>query len=248
MLPRRPRRWRRRRTARPIPIRRSRGLPSPASQQLPHFLRSVFLVPPDDIRLGHSLESQFVNLHVRPEGDESHQTILGQQIQNLLNAIRQLRQLLDVRAGIDAEDEGRRTRGRNAGKFVFARCELRDQFCGQVRLADVLGVVRGEMIPRQAEWADPQLGSIVDLAVGVQDRMAGGGGAADGVVLEGRGWGAVGRELFEGSVEGADGGDASRGFEARGGPNVEREASACGFFGVGHVPVIALHGEQSLWS
>lgn len=147
-----------------------------------------------------------------------------------------------MRAGVDAEHEGRGTRGRDAGEFVLARGELRDQFGGQVRLADVLGVVRGEMIPREAEGTDPQFGSIVDLTVGVQDRMAGGGGAADGVVLESRGRGAVGWELFEGGVQGADGGHASGGFEAGGGPNVEGEAGARGFFGVGHVPVITLHG------
>ena len=71
--------------------------------------------------------------------------------------------------------------------------------------------------------------------------MTRGGRASDGIVLEGGGRRARGGQLFERRDEGADGGDAAGGFEAGGGPAVEGEAGAAGFFGGGYVPVF-VHG------
>lgn len=97
------------------------------------------------------------------------------------------------------------------------------------------------MIPRQAERTDPELRPEVDLAERVEDGVAGGRGAADGVVLEGGGRGGRGGQFLEGGVEGADGSDASSGFETGGGPAVEGEAGSGRFFRVGYVPVLLLH-------
>ena len=71
--------------------------------------------------------------------------------------------------------------------------------------------------------------------------MACGRGASDGVVLQCRGRGAVGRELLERGVERANGGDASGGLETVGGPTVEAEAGARLLLGGGDVPMLALH-------
>ena len=147
-----------------------------------------------------------------------------------------------MRAGINAKYKRRGTRRRNTRQFVLAATELRNELRRQIRLANVLRIMRWEMIPRQAKGTDPQFGPKIDLTVGIQDCMASGGGAADGVVLQCRGWGAVGWEFFEGGVERADGSDAAGGFEAGGRPAMEGEAGAGGFLGVAHVPVFSLHG------
>jgi len=175
-------------------------------------------------------------------GNHSSQAVLREQIQDLLYRVGQLRQFLHVGARVDAEDERGRARRRDGRQLVLARGELRYQFRGQVRLGDVLGVVRREVVPRQAEGADPQFGAVVDLAVRVEDDVARGGRAADWIVGQRRGRGAVGRELLERGVTGADGGDAAGRLEAGGGPAVEGEPGARLLLGGGDVPVLALHG------
>ena len=153
-----------------------------------------------------------------------------------------------MHTSVNAEYKRRRTRGWNAGQFVLARGKLGNQFGGEIRLADILGIVRWKMIPRQAKWTDPQLGTVVYLTIGIQHRMASGGGASNGIVLKGGRGSAVGRELFEGGVERADGGDAAGGFEAGGRPTVEGEAGSAGLFRVSDVPVLALHlGVWLVW-
>lgn len=49
-----------------------------ASEQLSYFGGSVFFVASNDIGFGKALESQFVNLDVGPEGDETHEAVLGE--------------------------------------------------------------------------------------------------------------------------------------------------------------------------
>lgn len=148
---------------------------------------------------------------------------------------------------IHTKQKTRRTRHRHARQLVLATHKLRNQLGRQIRLADILGVMRRKVIARQTKRTHPQLGAEVDLAVRIEDGVTSGRGAADGVVLEGRGGGGGGGQLFEGGVERADGGDAAGGFEAGGGPAVEGEAGAGRFFGVGYVPVLFLHRGGLVW-
>lgn len=68
--------------------------------------------------------------YIRTECDQPNQAILREQIQHLLNRVGEVRELLDVRASVDAEYECGRTGGRDVGEFVLARCELRNEFGG----------------------------------------------------------------------------------------------------------------------
>ena len=156
-----------------------------AAQQLPDLARAVLLVAAQHVRLGDAAEAQFVDLDVGAEGDETDEGVVGEEVDGLLEAVGQLGQLLGHGARVDAEQEGRRSGRRDAGKLVLARGVLRDELGGEVGLADVLAVVRGEVIPREAERTNPKLGAEVHLAVRVEDGVARGRAAADGVVLEG---------------------------------------------------------------
>ena len=157
---------------------------------------------------------------------------------------------------IDAKHKARRPRHRHTGQLILATDKLRNQFGRQILLADILGVMRGEMIPRQTERTDPQLRPKVHLTVRIEDGVTCGRGAADGIVIEGGGGGGRGGQFLEGGtaggasgrgcgvvgggVEGADGSDASCGFETGGGPAVEGEAGSGCFFRVVY-PVLLLH-------
>ena len=229
----------------PASPRRRRHDPAVATQELPDLLGSVLLVAPDHVRLRQSLESQLVNLNVRPEGDEPHEAVLRQQVQRLLYRVGELGELLHVHARVEAEDEGGRAGVRDARQLVLARRELGHELGGQGHLRSVLGVVRREVIAGEAEGARPQLRAVIDLAVRIQHRVAGGGRAADGIVLQSHGGGAVGRELLEGGVQGADGGDASRRLEAGRRPAVEGEAGTALLLALGDVPVlVSLHDDR----
>ncbi len=213
------------------------------AEQFLDFPRGVLLIPPQHIILLHALEAQLVHLHIGPKRDQSHQTVLRQQIERLRDAVRQLGQLLLMRANVHHKDEHRRTRVGNArgGEFVFAACELRNQLGGQVLFGDVVGIVRREVIAGVAEGTYPEFGSEVHLAVRIEDGRAGRVGAADGFVREGGGGRRGGGECGQGSVQGADGGDDACGFQTRGRPCVERETDAVRLFPRCYVPPLFLH-------
>ena len=213
-----------------------------AAQQLPDPARAVLLVAPQHVRLGDAAEAQLVDLHVGAEGDETDEGVVGEEVDGLLEAVGQLGQLLGHGARVDAEQKGRRTRRGDAGQLVLARGVLRDELGGEVGLADVLAVVGGEVIPRQAERAHPQLGAEVHLAVRVEDGVARGRAAADGIVLEGLRRGAGRRQLLEGRHQGADGSDAAGRLQPARRPAVEGEAGAALLLRRGHVPRLLLHG------
>ena len=213
-----------------------------AAQQLPDLPRPVFLVAADDVGLGHPREAQLVDLDVGPEGDQAHPGVPGEEVDGLLQGVCQLRQLLGHGAGVDDEEEGGRAGVGDRGQLVLRRAVLRDDLGGEVGFADVLGVVGGEVVAGQAERAGPELAAEVDLAVRVEDRLAGRGGAADGIVLEGRGRGAGGRKLAERAVERPHRRHAAGRLEARRRPAVEGQAGPRRLLRRGHVPRLVLHG------
>jgi hypothetical protein len=81
-----------------------------------------------------------------------------------------------------------------------------------------------KVIARQAEWTDPQIGSKVHLAIGVQDGSA--TGTTHGIVRECRGGDAGGVETLEGRVQRTKRRHATRGFQAAAGPAVKTHADA----------------------
>lgn len=79
-------------------------------------------------------------------------------------------EVIIVEASVDdVEEDGRDLR--RAGERVLDGGVLGEEFGGEVVGGDVL-VVRREGVALQAEGADPQLASDVDLAVGVEDTTA----------------------------------------------------------------------------
>lgn len=94
------------------------------------------------------------------------------------------------------------------------------------------------MIALQAKGTDPELGAKVDLAVGVEDRVA---GTAHRVVGKSSGRSACGRELFEGRVQGSEGSDAPRGLETCRWPAVKGETDAHHLLRRRYIPGTFLH-------
>ena len=161
-----------------------------------------------------------------------------------------LSQLLHMNTGVHTKQKAGRACHGHTRQLVLAADKLRNQLGRQIRLADILGVMRREVIPRQTEGTHPQLGAKVDLAVGIEDGVTRGGGAANGIVLQRGGRRGGGGKLLEGRVQRAYGGHAAGGFEPRGGPAVEGQAGSRCFFSVRHVPVLLLlHGQlvDGLW-
>jgi hypothetical protein len=85
MLSRR-RRRRRRRSPTSFSSTSRRGS-STATQQLTNFCRTILLIPPNDIGLGQSLKSQFMNLNIGTKGDETDETVLGEEVEDLLDGV-----------------------------------------------------------------------------------------------------------------------------------------------------------------
>ena len=99
----------------------------------------------------------------------------------LLQRVFELIELILRDARVDQEQESRGAL-RRGGQLILHSCELRNQLCRQVRLADVFSVVRREVVPVDAERARPELAPVVNLRVRVQDCST--AVASDGVIAQ----------------------------------------------------------------
>lgn len=138
------------------------------------------LGPPEDVDLAEIGESELVQVHLRAEGDEAHECVLRQKRDGLPHGHLDVLQLLLDDAGVDDEEKyGRRGRRsaaypRDAGSAddVLDGGALREELGGNVGLR-YGSVVRGKVVPGEAERADPDLGGEVDAREGVEERGAG---------------------------------------------------------------------------
>ena len=96
-----------------------------------------------------------MNVYIRPVSDESHQRLLRQQVEALLQRVLELVELVVVDAYVDDEDESGRADAGSGLELVLYGGVLGDELGGEVRLRDVGSVVRGEVVPLKAERAAP---------------------------------------------------------------------------------------------
>lgn len=119
-------------------------------------------------------------MHLRAEGDEAHECVLRQERDGLPHGHLNVLQLLLDDAGVDDEEKyGRRGRRRaaypgDAGSAddVVDGGALREELGGDVGLR-YGSIVRGKVVPGEAERADPDLGSEVYAREGVEERGTG---------------------------------------------------------------------------
>lgn len=136
------------------------------------------LGPPEDVDLAEIGESELVQVHLRAEGDEAHECVLRQERDGLPHGHLNVLQLLLDDAGVDDEEKyGRRGRAahpRDAGSAddVLDGGALREELGGDVGLR-YGSIVRGKVVPGEAERADPDLGSEVYAREGVEERGTG---------------------------------------------------------------------------
>lgn len=175
------------------------------TQHVLDLLRGVFLATTEDVGLGTLDVAELVDLGHGPEGDQANEGMVRQEIQARDQGFLEGRQAVLFLAGIDDVEEDGRARSRS-GELVLDGGMRRVQLQGDALGGDVF-VVRGKAVPRQAEGADPDACSNVDLAEGIQYGAAG-LLAGDGLHLEERRI----RLLFERRVEGTDGDDEPRRF------------------------------------
>jgi hypothetical protein len=99
------------------------------------------------------------------ESDQSNKSMGRQQAQADDDAVLQRLEVVLVHAGVDDKDEDGRDLSRS-GQRVLDRRILGQQLGGQVGSGDVL-VVGGKAVALEAEGADPQLATHINLAVGL---------------------------------------------------------------------------------
>ena len=152
------------------------------------LLLSVEHVGASDLRGG-----ELVHLHVRSEGDDSHERVVGEVGEVLLQRVLETRELLGIDRGVDNEQEHRRN-ALTALDLVLDGGVRRHYLVGQGCLRNVLGVLGREVVSLSAEGAGPELRAEVDLAageerggmspVGVQNGSAVGLAAAHGLIRQ----------------------------------------------------------------
>lgn len=161
----------------------------------------------EDVGLGDLAEAELVDVDVGPEGDQTEEGVVGQEINGLRQGGLEEADLFLDDTGVDDEHENRRRRrrrggvGGGGGLVVLDGGVLGEELGGEVFVGDG-GVVEGEVVALEAEGTDPDLGGEVDDGEGVEDGSA--GAAAERGVGEDR----HGREGLQGSVDGRDGDDA----------------------------------------
>ena len=153
----------------------------------------VLLLPVEDVGARDLGGGELVHLHVRSEGDDSDQRVVGEVGEVLLQRVLETGELLRVDRRVDDEQE----HGRNA--LTALDLVLDGGVCGhhlvrQRCLRDVLGVLGREVVSLSAEGAGPELRAEVDLAageegaamspVGVQNGSAVGLAAAHGLIRQ----------------------------------------------------------------
>lgn len=200
---------------------------APKSQLLQHLIFGNLLSPPKHIDLAQFGEPKLMDLHLSPERDEPHQSILRQQPDRLLQRRFDIPHLLLDHARVEHEHEDRRRRGGGiGGEGVLDGGVLGVELAGEIGLGDER-VVRREVIALVAEWADPDLGGEVDAGERVED--GGAGLAAERRVGE---RGDVGVEPDRGDA-GGEWDHALAGLDLRAGPHVPRHADAVDALGLG---------------
>jgi hypothetical protein len=121
--------------------------------------------------------------HHRAVGDESDESVRGQQTQADDDRLPECLEVILVQTGVDdVEEDGRDLGGASEG--VLDCGVLGEELGGEVVARDVL-VVRREGVALEAEGADPELPPHVNLTVRVQNRAAG-CFARHGLVQDGR--------------------------------------------------------------
>lgn len=173
-----------------------------------------------------------MQMHLRPEGHQADKCVLRQKRDRLPHGQFDVLQFFLDDAGVDDEQEHWRQRcwrSRGSGDEVLDGGALCEELGGHVVLGDA-GVVRGEVVAREAERADPDLGGEVDTGEGVEERRAR-RLAAEWRVGKGRR-----REGLGGADRGDGGGernDAAAGFNLGPRPGVPCEADRVRAIGVG---------------
>mmetsp|Transcript_470 Transcript_470/g.1094 ORF Transcript_470/g.1094 Transcript_470/m.1094 type:complete len:714 (+) Transcript_470:262-2403(+) len=148
------------------------ALPAGAqAQRVLHHLRLVLLGALEHVGARDLLAAQLVHVHVRAKGDKPHVRLLRDDLQRLRDGCLGDVQLVLRHAGVQNKDVDRRVRGDGARKGVLHGAIVGEQLRGQVVLVDG-GVVRGEVVARVAEGADPDLGGEVHARVRVQHGAA----------------------------------------------------------------------------
>mmetsp|Transcript_600 Transcript_600/g.2454 ORF Transcript_600/g.2454 Transcript_600/m.2454 type:complete len:203 (-) Transcript_600:235-843(-) len=196
-----------------IDVSRVPSEPAGALEQLVLDLRlRELLVSSEHVRLLALREAQLVHVHVRAVGDEADERILGKQRERLRERLPQRRELILHQADVD-DEEVRGRWGLGSLQVVLDGGVRREELRGQVRLGDAR-VVRGEVVARVAEGADPELAVEIHARVRVEARRA--ALAPHGVV---RHHGHLG-QVFPGGHERAEGHHALRGLDLAVRPDV----------------------------
>lgn len=107
------------------------------------------------------------------------------------------------------------------GQLILTSRVLRNELSGQVGLADILCIVRREVITRQTERTGPQLRHEIHLTVRIEHGATLVAHASDGLVLEGNLGHIVGRYLLKRGVEAAQRRHAACSFDTAAGPALE---------------------------
>jgi hypothetical protein len=217
------------------------GEPRAPSTGQPKLIQNLvlgdLLVPPEDVDLAEIREPELVQVHLRAEGDEADERMLRQERDGLAHGHLDVLQLLFDDACVDDEEKDGGRRGRLCGRpwdagaadDVLDGGALREEFGGDVGLGDG-GVVGREVVPGEAQRADPDLSGEVDAREGVEERGAG-RLAAERRVGEWR-WG----RGVQGAARRHGGGerdDAAAGLDLGARPGVPGEADSVGAVGIG---------------
>jgi hypothetical protein len=144
------------------------------------------------------------------EGDETYQCFWGHELKSLLNRIFHCGEFLRRHALINDVDKDIWSFWDGSGN-IFNRRILK--FCGEIGLGNVFSVVSREWVASVAEGAHPELGSVIDLAVRIENTLA---FAAKRIVFNK----SHVLEVFHGTVETSNGHNCSSCHETRTGNDV----------------------------
>lgn len=136
-----------------------------------HLLRSVISVTSEDEALAALSVANLVDLSHGAKGDETDESVLGDQRKSGHKVILESSQVLGVQTGVNHKQED--GVGSRSGQNVLNSGALGSQLVGQVFGSNV-SVLRRQLVSRQTERTDPGSGSQINLAEGVEHSSTGG--------------------------------------------------------------------------